>query len=44
LVELKKQVALQKFAKSASKEYGSKTAGKKVAGKIFSKMVKARKK
>ena len=32
-----------KIAKEAGKEYGSKEAGKKVAGAIFQKMVKARK-
>ncbi len=33
-----------KIAKSAAKEYGSKEAGKKVAGAIFNKMAKAKKK
>ena len=33
-----------KIAQKASKEYGSKTAGKRVAGAIFQAMVKKRKK
>lgn len=32
-----------KIAKKAGKEYGSKEAGKRVAGAIFNKMVKAHK-
>ena len=33
-----------KIASKAAKEYGSKEAGKRVAGAVFQKMVKARKK
>lgn len=39
----KKTGGFAKIAKKASKEYGSKEAGKKVAGSIFQKMVKSRK-
>jgi hypothetical protein len=39
----KKTGNFAKIAKSASKEYGSAKAGKRVAGAIFQKMVKARK-
>jgi hypothetical protein len=39
----KKTGGFAKIAKKAGKEYGSKAAGKKVAGAIFQKMVKARK-
>jgi hypothetical protein len=38
----KKTGGFAKIAKSAGKEYGSKEAGKRVAGAIFQKMVKAR--
>lgn len=39
----KKTGGFAKIAKKAGKEYGSKEAGKKVAGAIFNKMVKAHK-
>lgn len=40
----KKTGGFAKIAKSAAKKYGSKAAGKKVAGAVFQKMVAARKK
>lgn len=39
----KKTGGFARIAASAGKEYGSKAAGKRVAGAIFQKMVKARK-